>query len=66
MSRIVEFLVRIRKRPGLSCHRCGSLLMGKATARYCANCLWDELEDPTQVQNFPYLTFQKKELKNAA
>lgn len=66
MSRILDLLERIRSRPGHSCHRCGSLLMGAVSARYCVNCLWDELEDPTCIRNVRNLKPPKREAKNAA
>jgi hypothetical protein len=66
MSRILNFLERLRTRPTHSCHRCGSLLMGTRRARYCGNCLWDELEDPICIRNVRGLSLVKRGVKNAA
>lgn len=41
------------------CHRCGVVLKGERGARYCVNCLWDELDDLLIVAN------QRQEVKCA-
>jgi hypothetical protein len=46
MTRILRFLKKLKPNPESHCHRCESRLMGNKGSRYCANCLWDELEDP--------------------
>ena len=50
MMDVFKFLKRFRpaQKSQPECHRCQSPLQGKRGARYCSNCLWDELEDPTQ------------------
>ena len=32
-----------------SCHRCGSNTMGSKGSRYCVNCNWDEVHDPSRL-----------------
>ncbi len=46
MKRILRFLKKLKPNSKVRCHRCESPLMGNKGSRYCANCLWDELEDP--------------------
>lgn len=50
-SRIVSFWRRQSLPRSRYCHRCGVVLQGVRGARYCVNCLWDELDDPLIVAN---------------
>lgn len=61
MTRIVGLLERMGFVPGRHCHRCHWPLRGAWGARYCVNCLWDELEDPTSISNLYNNPSSKKE-----